>query len=157
MNVEEAKDYIKGKHGNQKRRQGTPYYLHPVMVSNILKEKGFSDDYQLVGLFHDLLEDTSATYSELLKLSNKEIADAVKLLTKEDGYDIDEYISRIKNNDIAKMVKLADRLHNLSEVHLTDKDFQNKYIDETEKWYIPLAKGTIFENDIKNVLVKLKK
>lgn len=108
------------------------------------------------GLFHDLLEDTDATYEEIEKLSNARIAEAVKLLTKELGYIMQNYIERIKNNDIAKMVKLADRIHNLSEAKLASIDFQVKYIKETEDWFIDLAKGTIFENDLKNVLESLK-
>lgn len=108
------------------------------------------------GLFHDLLEDTDATYEEIEKLSNARIAEAVKLLTKEPGYIMQNYIERIKNNYIAKMVKLADRIHNLSEAKLASIDFQVKYIKETEEWFIDLAKDTIFENDLKNVLENLK-
>ena len=66
------------------------------------------------------------------------------------------YIERIRNNDIAKMVKLADRIHNLSEAKLASTNFQIKYIKETEEWFIDLAKGTIFENDLKSVLEDLK-
>lgn len=108
------------------------------------------------GLFHDLLEDTDSTYEEIEKLSNARIAEVVKLLTKEPGYIMQNYIERIKNNDIARMVKLADRVHNLSEAKLAFIDFQVKYIKETEDWFIDLAKDTIFENDLKNVLKNLK-
>lgn len=54
------------------------------------------------------------------------------------------------------MVKLADRIHNLSEANLASIDFQVKYIRETEEWFIDLAKNTIFENDLNNVLENLK-
>lgn len=155
MDREEMIEYIQEKHKGQKRKQGTPYYLHPIAVSNLLKEKGFPMDYQIVGLFHDLLEDTDTTYNEILKLSNKTIADAVKLLTKEDGYIMKEYIERIQNNEIAKMVKLADRLHNISETHLASEEFKQKYIKETVEWYLPLAKDTVFEEDLKQELKKL--
>jgi (p)ppGpp synthase/HD superfamily hydrolase len=57
---------------------------------------------------------------------------------------------------MAKMVKLADRLHNLSETHLTSKSFQKKYIEETEKYYLKLAKDTIFEDKIREELLNLK-
>ncbi len=67
-----------------------------------------------------------------------------------------DYIERIKNNDIAKMVKLADRIHNLSEANLASIDFQLKYIKETEEWFIDLAKDTVFENDLNSVLENLK-
>ncbi len=156
MKLIEAIAYIKNKHSGQIRKQGTPYYLHPVEVANILKKKGFSKKYQLVGLFHDLLEDTDTTYEDIVNLTNVEIADAVKLLTKEPGYNMSDYINRISNNDLAKMVKLADRLHNLSETHLASLDFKKRYIKESEAWFIDLAKGTIFEDDLKNILEKLK-
>lgn len=68
-----------------------------------------------------------------------------------------DYIDRIQNNHIAKMVKLADRLHNLSEAHLASKEFLKKYIKETEEWYVDLAEGTIFEDRISEELIRLKK
>ena len=109
MELSDAIEYIKLKHKNQKRKQGTPYYEHPIAVCNLLKEKNFSEEYQIVGLFHDLLEDTNTSYDEILSLTNKKIADAVMLLTKKSGYNMVEYIANIKQNEIARMVKLADR------------------------------------------------
>lgn len=128
MNVIE---YVKQKHSGQKRKQGTPYYLHPVAVSKILKDKGFGTEYQIAGLFHDLLEDTDTSYEEIKEISNRHIADAVLLVTKEPGYTKENYYKRIKENDMARMVKLADRMHNLSEAHFADRAFQKKYIKET--------------------------
>lgn len=157
MNIESCIEYIKEKHKGQKRKHGTPYYTHPAEVSNILKEKGFGIECQIVGLFHDLLEDTDTTYDEIEKITNTEIAKSVKLLTKESGYDMKQYIERIKDNEMARMVKLADRIHNLSEAHLASKEFQCKYIKETEEWFIDLAKGTVFEEDLNKVLQSLKK
>ena len=107
MDINECVAYIKEKHKGQKRKQGTPYYEHPFAVAEILKEKDFGDDYYVTGLFHDLLEDTNATEDEILKLSNKEVLTAVKLLTKQKNYNIDDYINGINNHSIAKMVKLA--------------------------------------------------
>ncbi len=156
MELEKAKEYIKEKHKNQKRKQGTPYYLHPLEVSIILKEKGLSETYQIVGLFHDLIEDTETTYEEILELTDEEIADAVKLLTKEKGYVMRDYINRIKHNEIARIVKIADRIHNLSETHLASKKFQERYIKETEEWFIDLAKDTVLEENLNKELTKIK-
>lgn len=153
--AEKYVEFIKQKHDGQKRIQGTEYYLHPLEVANILKEKGLNETYQIVGLFHDLLEDTNTTYEEILEISNRNIADAVVLLTKEPNYIMDEYIKKIKENEIAKMVKLADRLHNLSEAHFASKNFIEKYINETEKWYIDMAKDTVFEKDVNRELTGL--
>lgn len=156
MKLDSYIEFIKEKHKGQTRIQGTPYYMHPLEVSNILDKKGFPKDYQIVALFHDLLEDTDTTYEELVEISNKEIADAVRLVTKEKGYAMSDYINRIMRNDMARMVKLADRLHNLSEAHLASVKFRERYIKETDEWFIDLAKGTVFENDIKNILDSLK-
>ena len=156
MNMETRKKYVKEKHKNQKRIQGTPYYEHPFSVAEILKAKGFSDEFYITGLFHDLLEDTNATEKEILKLSNSNILHAVKLLTKEPNYNMDEYINNISNNNIAKMVKLADRLHNLKEAIYANNEFKHKYIKETNSYYIKLSKNTVFEEDIKKALEELK-
>ena len=157
MDIEILKEYVKIKHEGQKRKQGTPYYLHPFAVADILKEKGFNDDYQAAGLLHDTLEDTNATKEEILKLSNKGVLDTVVLLTKEKGYKMQDYYNRIINSDMAKMVKLADRYHNLSESTMTNIFFKKKYIKETEEWYLKMAEGTCFEEDIKQALDNLIK
>ena len=148
MDFEKAIEFIKQKHSGQKRKQGTPYYTHPVAVAELLKEKGFSVEYQIAGLFHDLLEDTDATIEEIINLSNKDVAEAVKLVTKIEGYIMKDYIENIKMNDMAKMVKLADRIHNLSESSSGTFEFQEKYIKETKDWFIDLAKGTVFEEEL---------
>ena len=105
MNYKKCLEFTKEKHKGQYRKHGEPYYTHPLNVSNMLKEKDFSLEYQIAGLFHDLIEDTDATYAELLEYSNLEIVEAVRLVTKEPGYDMEDYINRIKKNDIAKHVK----------------------------------------------------
>ncbi len=146
---------MKKKHEGQLRKHGEPYYTHPESVSLILKEKGFPIDYQVAGLFHDLIEDTDATYEELLELSNEDVVEAVRLVTKEKGYKMSEYVQRIRNNEMAKMLKLADRMHNLSQTHLASDSFRIKYIKETKKWYLDLAKGTVFERDILELINRL--
>ena len=68
-----------------------------------------------------------------------------------------EYIERISKNDMARMVKLADRLHNILETKLADLDFQKKYVKETEDWYLDLAKDTCFEKELNKEIKSLKK
>lgn len=150
------KEIVKEKHKGQTRKQGTPYYLHPFTVAQILKDKGFNEKYQITGLFHDLLEDTDTTSKFIVDISDLEIANAVELLTKKEGYNMISYINGIKQNEIAKMVKLVDRIHNLSETHYASNQFKEKYIKETEDWYIELSKGTIFERELNFILQQLK-
>lgn len=155
MNLEKAVEFMKQKHGNQKRKQGTPYYTHPLAVAKLLKDKGFPVEYQMAGLFHDLIEDTDATYEEIVALSNEEVAEAVRLVSKTKGYVMSEYIGNIKANEMARMVKLADRIHNLSESPNASHKFQSKYIRETKMWFLDLAKGTVFEEDLNKELNNL--
>lgn len=157
MEIIEYIEYVKEKHKGQVRKQGTPYYWHPVAVSRILYDKGIRDKNILTAaLFHDLIEDTSVTYEEIKEISNESIAKMVKILSKEKGCEMSEYIQKIKENNSTKLIKLADRLHNLSETKLCSEEFQKKYIKETEDWYVDLAKDTIFEEDINKELNKLK-
>ena len=145
------------KHEGQTRIGGKPYISHPVEVAKILEEKGFTDaSYIITALFHDLLEDTDATEQEISYYGGADVLAAVKVLTKNKGYIMDIYIQNIKDNPMAKMVKLADRLHNLMSAVVADKAFQKRYVKETEEFYLDLAKGTPFEEDIVNALIALK-
>ncbi|MDF2880097.1 MAG: hypothetical protein K0R54_654 [Clostridiaceae bacterium] len=144
------------KHKGQLRIGGLPYITHPVAVAKELKNRGFGEDYVNTALLHDVLEDTSATEEEILALTNKRVLTAVKLLTKEKNYDMNEYIEKIKNNELALMVKLADRLHNLQSSLVAKEKFRKKYVEETKEYYINLSNDTVFENDIKNALQKLE-
>ena len=126
-------------HSGQNRIGGAPYISHPIAVAEMLKQNSFPIEYQITGLFHDLLEDTSASIEEIVSLGGKEVAEAVKLLTKEPGYQMDEYIARIKRNHIAMAVKTADRLHNLQCAVMADEKFKKKYYDETIQWYMDFS------------------
>lgn len=127
------------KHEGQTRRGGLAYITHPIAVAEILESRGFDERYVLAGLFHDLLEDTDATDGEILALSSEEVLTAVKLLTKTKGYVMSEYMAGIVANPIAREVKAADRLHNLSCAHECSEEFKVRYIKESIDWYLDLS------------------
>ena len=137
--VRQALDFATEKHKGQKRIGGDDYITHPISVCEIVKKLSFGEDYQITALFHDVLEDTNATEEEILSYGNAEILTAVKLLTKQKGYNMQEYIKAIKNNEIAFVVKGADRLHNLECALVTDVEFKRKYILETVDWYLDFS------------------
>ncbi|MBO5928034.1 MAG: bifunctional (p)ppGpp synthetase/guanosine-3',5'-bis(diphosphate) 3'-pyrophosphohydrolase [Clostridia bacterium] len=147
--VKAALSFATEKHKGQKRIGGSDYITHPIAVCEMMKNNGYGEDYQITALFHDLLEDTDAKEEEILKYGNKEILTAVKLLTKQKSYDMKEYVSAIKNNEMAFKVKAADRLHNLQSAFLTSVEFKRKYILETVDWYLD------FSPEIKKVVKKL--
>ena len=90
------------------------------------------------------------TNAEIRSIAGEEVLQAVKLLTKEKGYDMQTYVNRIRQNPIAYAVKGADRLHNLRTAFCTSKHFRQKYITETETWYLS------FRPDIPAEVEKLK-
>lgn len=143
-----AIQFMKEVHSGQLRIDGDEYYTHPLRVAEMLNEKGYDEYIQIVGLFHDLLEDTDATEDQIKWYGGffgESVLEAVKLLTKPNKYEMKSYIEGIKNNRMAKLVKLADRIHNLQCAVVANEKFKRKYIKETEEWYIDLAKGTRFE------------
>ena len=118
---------------------GAEYITHPIAVAEIVKENGKNIDYQITALFHDLLEDTNATENEILALSNERVLEAVKLLTKQKEYVMENYVSQIRKNEMALTVKGADRLHNLRCAFACGDDFKRRYILETVDWYLDFS------------------
>lgn len=152
-------EFMKECHKGQKRIGGDDYYTHPLRVAEILSEKGYDEYVQTVGLFHDLLEDTDATEDQIKwygGVFGESVLEAVKVLTKPKQYEMKDYIEGIKNNRMAKLVKLADRIHNLQCAVVASEKFKSKYIKETEEWYIDLAKGTRFEKEMNDAFYNLK-
>jgi (p)ppGpp synthase/HD superfamily hydrolase len=147
--VRRAIEFATLKHKGQKRIGGDDYITHPIAVYEIVKKQGYDEDFQITALFHDLLEDTNATEDEIFEYGNQNVLTAVKLLTKEKGYDMQKYIEGIKSNQIAFVVKSADRLHNLQSALVTDVEFKRKYILETVDWYLD------FSEEIKKAVKKL--
>lgn len=131
-----ALSFATAKHDGQFRIGGEPYISHPVAVSEYVNEWGCGIDYRITALFHDLLEDTDATKEEIQELGGEKVLEAVKLLTKQKGYVMAEYVGNIRKNEIARVVKAADRLHNLRCATVADTDFKRRYILETVDWYL---------------------
>ncbi len=129
----------KKKHKGQFRMGGAPYITHPMAVANMLENQGYGEDYLIAALFHDLLEDTNATEKKIRRIGGERVLEAVKRLTKENGYDMADYIARIKEDPIAFAVKGADRLHNLRCAVVAPEAFRRRYIDESRQWYVEFS------------------
>lgn len=101
-------------HHGQVDKGGIPYIFHPYHLAEQM-----ADEYTTcVALLHDVMEDTDTTFEELAAIFPKEVMDALTLLTHEDGVDYYEYVAKIKDNPIAKTVKLADLTHNSDQTRM---------------------------------------
>lgn len=85
------------------------------MTAAILKDSGYGYEYQTAAVLHDVLEDTDATEEELA-VFGEEIVQAVKCLTHPKGMSEEEYIEQVLSNQIAAVVKSADKIHNINEI-----------------------------------------
>ncbi|MBR4022183.1 MAG: GTP pyrophosphokinase [Ruminococcus sp.] len=104
-------------HHGQTDCNGMPYVFHPYHLAEQM-----DDEYSCcVALLHDVAEDTSVTLEDLAKEFPQEIIEALKLLTHEKGTDYFEYVRKIKDNPLAKKVKLADLEHNMDRSRIVDK------------------------------------
>lgn len=108
-------------HMGQVDKVGVPYIYHPAHLA----EQMDSEYACCAALLHDVVEDTDVTFEELEKDFPKEVIDAVRLLTHDLNVDYMDYVSKIKNNEIARKVKIADLTHNSDStrlVNITDID-----------------------------------
>lgn len=96
-------------HKEQLDKSGIPYVFHPFHLAEQMK----TEETTVVALLHDLVEDTEYTIEDLTNMGfDKTITDAIALMTHADGVDYMDYVRMIKENPIAKAVKLADLAHN---------------------------------------------
>ena len=144
MNLKDTELYSRAlalateKHKGQLRTGGLEYITHPVAVADILEGWGYGTDAVIAGLFHDLLEDTDATEEEIEAIGGREVLSTVRLLTKTQGYVMEDYVSEIKKSPAARAVKAADRIHNLKSATVCSPEFKKRYIAETKEYYLDL-------------------
>lgn len=116
---------------------GNPYINHLLFVS----EKQKNIDAKIIGLLHDILEDTDTTEQELKLWGIPEsIIKEIKLLTRVQGQNYKEYIAKIKTEGSLDVlsVKLADLEHNMDISRVKDDDMRVKVKNLIEKRYKPV-------------------
>lgn len=127
-------------HSNIKRKSGEPFVSHPIRIANALVSLGVNDEKILIiAILHDILEDTQVTREELLDIFDSDVVDGIELLTKQEGMTLDYYYESIYLNPKSSIVKIADRCHNVSTMYFFDENKTRLYIEETEKYIIPLC------------------
>lgn len=125
------------KHRQQVDKMGRPYLYHCHVVAERVRDQGA--DYEIVGVLHDVVEDTDCSLEEIDTLFGRIVRDGVDAMTRRDGEDyFEEYLARIEENPIALAVKLADAQHNFersSEFNDVQKQqkFRNKYKNVIER------------------------
>ena len=124
---------------DKKDKGGFPYLGHLQYVSNSFDD----EDYKVVGMLHDIIEDTVVSKTILLELGfSEKVVDAISILTRGDE-DYYEYIDNIanSNNTLAIDIKLKDLEHNMDVARImnpTEEDYER--IEKYKKCYEILKK-----------------
>jgi GTP pyrophosphokinase len=138
---------------------GGNQFRHALSTFAILLDYHYMDPVLLKASFiHDVFEDSKAvTADEIIKLDSDgpEVYKLVMEVTRTNEESKDQYLERVlkKGSEKAKILKCADRISNLTDLHsdIFDKQFVIKYIEETKKWVLPMAREV---NE--NMLLELK-
>ena len=148
--IKSAYDYAVANHGDQKRKSGEPYIIHPIQVAYILADLGLDDETICAALMHDLVEDTEVTIKDISEKFSPEIAEMVNGVTKlgkinyisQEEQQVENYRKMFlaMGKDIRViLIKLSDRLHNMRTLKYLSRDRQIANAKETIELYAPLA------------------
>ena len=128
-------------HKDKVDKSGLPYVFHPAHVAEQMTDEATT----IVALLHDVVEDTDYTLEDLAAEGfEKEILEAVALMTHEDDVPYLDYVAKLKDNPIARAVKLADLAHNSDLSRIGEIDEETRKRLEKYKKAIALLKENPF-------------
>ena len=148
--IDRAVDYANQKHKLQKRKDGSPYIIHPLAVAQIVAEMGLDCDAILGALLHDCIEDTDASHEDIEKIFGPTVAELVEGVTKLTRANFSSS-EQAQMENLRKMfmamskdirvvlIKIADRLHNMRTMQYQMPEKQIQKCRETMDVYAPLA------------------
>ena len=148
--IDRAVDYANQKHKVQKRKDGSPYIIHPLAVAQIVAEMGLDCDAILGALLHDCIEDTDASHEDIEKIFGPTVAELVEGVTKLTRANFSSS-EQAQMENLRKMfmamskdirvvlIKIADRLHNMRTMQYQTPEKRIQKCRETMDVYAPLA------------------
>ena len=147
--IEKAYNYAEKYHKGQLRKSGEPYIIHPLSVAYIVADLGLDTETICAALLHDVVEDTEATYEDIANNFNVEIAQIVEGVTKlnqlfktaeeKQAENYKKMFIAMEKDIRVILLKLADRLHNISTLEYLKEDRQLAIAKETIEFYAPIA------------------
>ncbi|MBC8018661.1 MAG: bifunctional (p)ppGpp synthetase/guanosine-3',5'-bis(diphosphate) 3'-pyrophosphohydrolase [Verrucomicrobia bacterium] len=148
--IRKAYVYCAKVHQGQTRLSGEPYIIHPMEVAGLLAELRLDVPSIITGFLHDTIEDTLATYEELVEMFGEEVAQLVDGVTKiskihfktkeeSQAENFRKMLLAMANDIRVILVKLADRLHNMRTLEFQPEPKQRTIARETMDIYAPIA------------------
>ena len=141
-NINKALTIMKTSHKNQFRDEWLPYYVHPLKVAFDIITDWWSYEEVICWLLHDVVEDDKDINKDILyETFWNNIINSVIILSKNewtwDNIKQDEYIKNLEKNQITINVKWYDRINNISSTYFSTPEKRERYIKETENFYVP--------------------
>ena len=148
--IDRAVAYAENKHRDQKRKDGSPYIIHPLAVAEIVAEIGLDTDAILGALLHDCIEDTDSTYDEISRQFGSTVASLVEGVTKltrvqystleeQQMENLRKMFMAMSKDIRVVLIKICDRLHNTRTMEYQTPEKQVSKSRETMDIYAPLA------------------
>lgn len=149
--IKSAYEFAEFAHRGQKRRSGEDYIQHPLGTAFNLARIGMGSKTIAAGLLHDVPEDTQVTMKELEQKFGHEISFIVSGVTKLGKIKLRETKEELYLENLRKMflamasdirvviIKLADRLHNMSTLEFNPPNKQIRIARETMEVFVPIA------------------
>lgn len=144
-----AFEYAKKAHGDQKRKSGDLYIVHPLATAVGLAQLGMDEATIIAGLLHDVPEDTETTLKDIKGEFGKEIAFLVEGITKLGQLKyrgMDRYVESLRRMFIAMakdprvvVIKFADRINNLETLDALPEEKRRRIALESLEIYAPIA------------------
>jgi (p)ppGpp synthase/HD superfamily hydrolase len=143
--INKAIYWAKKYHGEQKRKSGEPYYSHPLEVAYMISDYKLKTDIIVASILHDIIEDTPVTAGMILDNFGWRITEMVDMLTRDkpDGskLSVEEVLNNAyqKQDEEVLLIKLIDRLHNLTTLDVMTSEKKKKIALETLGSFVLLA------------------
>ena len=148
--IDRAVEYAANKHRDQKRKDGSPYIIHPLAVAEIVAEMGLDTDAILGAILHDCIEDTDSTYDEIARQFGSTVASLVEGVTKltrveyttleqQQMENLRKMFMAMSKDIRVVLIKICDRLHNTRTMQYQTPAKQISKSRETMDIYAPLA------------------
>lgn len=118
-------------HKEQKDKSGLPYVFHPFHLAEQMED----EESTVVALLHDVAEDTDYTLEDIAAMGfSRNVMEALALLTHDEAVPYMEYVKALRNNLIARRVKLADLRHNSDLSRLDADQIDEKALARVNKY-----------------------
>jgi guanosine-3',5'-bis(diphosphate) 3'-pyrophosphohydrolase len=143
--INKAIYWAKKYHGEQKRKSGEAYYTHPLEVAYMISDYKLKTDVIVASILHDIIEDTEVTAGMILDNFGWRITEMVDMLTRDrpDGskLSVEEVLNNAyqKQDEEVLLIKLIDRLHNLTTLDAMPDEKKKKIALETLSSFVLLS------------------